>query len=59
LLVTSNAGLTWLSQQFGPEYYGYGFALAMAITALAGLWLLSRTFSTLVRDTFMMQPGTP
>jgi polysaccharide biosynthesis protein PelG len=58
LLVTSNAGLTWLSQQLGPEYYGYGFALAMAITALAGLWMLSRTFSTLVRDTFMLQPGT-
>jgi uncharacterized membrane protein len=57
LLVLSNAGLTWLSQQLGPEYYGYGFALAMAVTALAGLWHLSRTFSTLVRDTFMLQPG--
>jgi polysaccharide biosynthesis protein PelG len=57
LLVTTNASLTWLSQQLGPEYYGYGFALAMAITGLAGLWMLSRTFSTLVRDTFMLQPG--
>jgi uncharacterized membrane protein len=55
LLVVSNAVLTWASQQLGPEYYGYGFASAMAITSLAGLWMLSRVFSTLVRDTFMLQ----
>jgi uncharacterized membrane protein len=55
LLVISNAGLTWVSQQLGPAYYGYGFALAMAITSVVGLWLLSRVFSTLVRDTFMLQ----
>jgi polysaccharide biosynthesis protein PelG len=55
LLVVSNAALTWVSQRLGPEYYGYGFALAMAITSLAGLWMLSRAFSTLVRDTFMLQ----
>jgi uncharacterized membrane protein len=55
LLVVSNAVLTWVSQQLGPEYYGYGFASAMAITSLAGLWMLSRVFSTLVRDTFMLQ----
>ncbi|HKU39204.1 MAG TPA: exopolysaccharide Pel transporter PelG, partial [Polyangiales bacterium] len=58
LLVVSNAALTWLSQRLGPEYYGYGFALAMAITALAGLFHLSRTFASLVRDTFMLQPGS-
>lgn len=55
LLVASNAALTWVSQQLGPAYYGYGFAIAMAITSLVGLWLLSRAFSTLVRDTFMLQ----
>jgi uncharacterized membrane protein len=55
LLVVSNAALTWVSQQLGPEYYGYGFAVAMAITSLVGLWMLSRAFSTLVRDTFMLQ----
>jgi hypothetical protein len=27
----------------------------MAITSLVGLWMLSRAFSTLVRDTFMLQ----
>jgi len=56
LLLISNAGFTWLSVRMGPELYGYGFALAMAITSLLGLVLLSRTFTTLVRDTFMRQP---
>lgn len=56
LLLFSNALLTWLTQQLGPEYYGFGFAVAMAITSLAGLFVLSRTFAHLVRDTFMLQP---
>lgn len=56
LLIGSNAALTWISQQLGPEYYGYGFAIAMAITSLVGLVALSRTFQHLVRDTFMRQP---
>lgn len=56
LLVVSNAGLTVLTQWLGPEFYGYGFAIAMAITSIAGLIALSRAFSQLVRDTFMRQP---
>jgi uncharacterized membrane protein len=56
LLFVSNASLTWLTQRMGPEFYGYGFALAMALTSLAGLILLSLTFQHLVRDTFMRQP---
>jgi polysaccharide biosynthesis protein PelG len=55
-LLASNALLTWASQWLGPDFYGYGFAGAMAITSLAGLLALSRTFSNLVRDTFMLQP---
>ena len=56
LLFVSNAVLTWLTQRMGPEFYGYGFALAMALTSLAGLLALSLTFQHLVRDTFMRQP---
>ena len=56
LLLLSNAGFTWLSMRLGPDLYGYGFAMAMAVTSLLGLVLLSRTFSTLVRDTCMRQP---
>lgn len=58
LLLLSNASLTAASQWLGPEYYGYGFALAMAITSLAGLIALRRAFAQLVRDTFMRQPVT-
>jgi uncharacterized membrane protein len=57
LLCASNAGLSWLTQRFGPEYYGYGHALAMALTSLVSLSLLNRAFANLVRDTFMLQPG--
>jgi uncharacterized membrane protein len=56
MLFASNASLTYLTQRMGPEFYGYGFAIAMAITSLAGLVALSRTFQHLVRDTFMRQP---
>lgn len=56
MLFISNALLTWVTQRMGPEFYGYGFAIAMALTSLAGLVALSRTFQHLVRDTFMRQP---
>ncbi|HET8935625.1 MAG TPA: exopolysaccharide Pel transporter PelG [Polyangiales bacterium] len=56
MLFVTNALLTWVTQRMGPEFYGYGFAIAMALTSLAGLVALSRTFQHLVRDTFMRQP---
>jgi uncharacterized membrane protein len=56
LLFVSNAVLTWVTQRMGPDLYGYGFALAMALTCLVALVALSRTFQHLVRDTFMRQP---
>jgi uncharacterized membrane protein len=57
LLCASNAGLSWLTQRFSPEYCGYGHAIAMAFTSLVALALLNRAFANLVRDTFMLQPG--
>jgi uncharacterized membrane protein len=56
LLVSSNAALTLLTQRLGPEFYGYGFASALAITSVLGLFILSHSFEHLVRDTFMQQP---
>ncbi|MET0387079.1 MAG: exopolysaccharide Pel transporter PelG [Polyangiales bacterium] len=56
LLVATNGTLTLVSQRLGPEFYGYGFASALAITSVAGLFVLSHTFEHLVRDTFMRQP---
>lgn len=58
LLLVSNASLTAASLWLDPEYYGYGFALAIAITSIAGLITLRRAFAQLVRDTFMRQPVT-
>jgi uncharacterized membrane protein len=60
LLFTSNLALTLLSQHLGARFYGYGFAVAMAITSLTGLCVLSGRLRHLVRDTFMLQPlGAP
>lgn len=57
-LCASNAGLSWLTLRSVPSYYGYGHAVAMAVTCVWGLSLLNRAFANLVRDTFMLQPGT-
>jgi uncharacterized membrane protein len=59
LLVVSNGTLTWLTQWLGPEFYGYGFACATGLTSLLGVLKLDRSFTHLVRDTFMLQPVAP
>jgi len=56
LLLGSNWLLSWWSQQLGPAFYGFGFALSMAFASITGLLLLNRTLCHLVRDTFMLQP---
>lgn len=53
--VLSNIGLTLLTQLLGPEAYGYGFAVSVALTAIAGLLLLSRKLERLEYETFMRQ----
>ncbi len=55
VFLVSNTVFTLLSQYFGPAYYGYGFASAMLLTNLIGLWLLSSKLDTLEYETFMMQ----
>ena len=57
LLLGTNLAATLVTQALGSDFYGYGFALAMAITCLLGLSLLTRAFARLVQDTFMRQPG--
>ncbi len=54
-LTISNTALTVLSQYLGPAFYGYGFALAVSLTALLGLLLLSRKLDRLEYETFMLQ----
>jgi len=51
----SNFVLTMMTQQLGPAFYGYGFALATAITSVGGLSLISKRLEALECDTFMQQ----
>ena len=53
--VLLNIVFTLISLKLGPEFYGYGFALALLITDLAGLHLMTKTLRTLEYDTFMLQ----
>ena len=55
LFAFSNFVLTMMTQQLGPAFYGYGFALATAITSVGGLSLISRRLEALECDTFMQQ----
>ena len=55
LFATSNLLLTLMTQTLGPAYYGYGFALATAITSISGLNIISRRLEGLECDTFMQQ----
>ncbi len=55
IFMLTNAGLTLLTQALGPIFYGYGFALAVLIAALAGLLLLARRLNELEYKTFALQ----
>jgi uncharacterized membrane protein len=51
----SNVVLTIVTQTLGPATYGYGFAVSVALTAIAGLIVLSRKLERLEYQTFMLQ----
>ncbi len=55
LFLLLNTLLSWSTQLLGPALYGYGFAGAMLLTCLLGLWLLSARLDALEYETFMMQ----
>jgi uncharacterized membrane protein len=55
LFAISNFLLTYLSQQLGPAYYGLGFAMAILISTIATLWVLSQEMHRLTYQTFMLQ----
>ena len=47
--------MTALSLFLGAAWFGYGFALAMLLTVLVGLWALTRKLEALEYETFMLQ----
>lgn len=55
LFLVANIILTALSLHLGASYYGYGFAISLLITVLAGMHLLSRKLDLLEYETFMLQ----
>ena len=55
IFLVSNIALTSLSLYLGASFYGYGFALSLLITVLAGMQLLSRKLELLEYETFMLQ----
>ena len=54
-LFTLNTLFTLLSILLGPAFYGYGFALAIFITTIIGMYVLSEKLNRLEYITFMLQ----
>jgi uncharacterized membrane protein len=55
LLLVSNAAFSYVTILLGPPFYGYGFGLAVFLTGVVGLALLSRKLERLEYETFMLQ----
>lgn len=53
--VILNGALTSLTLYLGPSYYGYGFAGALLIIVVTGLYLLDRKLDSLEYETYMLQ----
>lgn len=51
----SNCILTLITQQLGPMFYGYGFAISVFITTIIGFIILNKRLLRLEFDTFMLQ----
>ena len=54
-LLLTNAAFSVASIYLGAAWFGYGFALAMLVTVLAGIWILNRRLESLEFETFMLQ----
>jgi uncharacterized membrane protein len=55
LFLVANLSLTALSLHLGAKFYGYGFAMALLLTVLTGMYMLSRKLDLLEYETFMLQ----
>lgn len=53
LFAATNIGFSLLSLQLGPRFYGFGFAIAAALTSLVSLAALSKKLDRLDYETFM------
>ena len=55
LFLFINVSASWMSIRLGPQYFGFGFALATTLTSLVGLIHLNRKLNGLEYETFMLQ----
>lgn len=55
LFAVSNGLLTTVTLKLGPQFFGYGFASALSLTVIIGIWLLDRRMESLEYETFMHQ----
>lgn len=55
LFLVLNGALTWGTLHLGVTWFGYGFALAVLLTVIAGFYLLDRKLESLEYETFMLQ----
>jgi len=55
LFTVCNAVFTFITLELGPQFYGYGFAIAVVLTSLIGLGFLSKKLDRLEYETFMLQ----
>ena len=53
MLFVTNTVFSLVTLKLGPAYYGYGFGVSMALTALLGIIMLSRELNEIEFRTFM------
>lgn len=53
IFALSNGLLSYWSIKLGPEYFGYGFLIALFLSTVYGLFAIYRSFSTLEHYVFM------
>jgi uncharacterized membrane protein len=54
-MLLANVGFSYLSLLLGPFFYGYGFVLAMLLSAVLVLSVIDRVMDTLNYTTFMLR----
>jgi len=55
IFMVLNGLLTWVSIQLGVLFYGYGYAISMAVATVIGILILSKKFYDLEYETFMLR----
>ena len=55
LFCVANLGFTVLTLKLGAIYYGYGYAAAVLLALVCGLYFLDKRLGRLEYETFMLQ----